>query len=408
MKSFSEQAGFYLLKVKPSAPSIPSMLHRVSLHMLFWIGLFLLTRYQAVRIFSRTASNPDGINFMSVSHIALLMASFYGLSFLLLPKFRYQVKHIGWALIGTLLLYWVLVCCFTWWDFDFVVSHFPPTPFFYKMTVNEFEKHGFWGFFMNPTIILFVWAQNISYLTIPLMFKGIRDTIRFSERTIKLERDKYQLENDKVVLELSFLRSQINPHFLFNALNNLYGLFKKRDAKAEDTLFSLSSMMRYSLYETQRDLVLLSDELSFVEQYVKLERLRHRDRSCITLAVSGATHDDYQIPPLTLITFIENAFKHGLNACPIGGWVRVDIVINEAEDKLYFRVANNKPTNRLSEAPGASGLGLGNVRKRLDLLYPSGYDLYVDDQETVYSVSLTISLHGNSINNQPTASLSYR
>lgn len=240
------------------------------------------------------------------------------------------------------------------------------------------------------------------------MFKGIRDTIRFSERTIRLERDKYQLENDKVVLELSFLRSQINPHFLFNALNNLYGLFKKRDEKAEDTLFSLSSMMRYSLYETQRDMVPLHDELTFVEQYVKLERLRHRDKSCISLAISGATHDHYHIPPLTLITFIENAFKHGLNACPVGGWVRIDILINETENTLNFRVANNKPSERPSIVPGASGLGSGNVRKRLDLLYPNGYELHVDDQVALYNVSLILSLHGNSINYQPTASLSYR
>ncbi len=408
MKYLSEQAGFYLLKVKPRTPSLPSTLRRVGLHTLFWIALFLLTRYQVLRMFSRTASNPEGINFMSFSQITLLMVSFYGLSFLVIPKFRYHFRNIGWILVSTMLLYWIFLCAYTWWNFDFVVKHFPPTPFFYKMTVEEFEKGGFWGFFINPTITLFVWAQNISYLTIPIMFKGIRDTIRFSQRTIRLERDKYQLENDKVVLELSFLRSQINPHFLFNALNNLYGLFKKRDAKAEETLFSLSSMMRYSLYETQRNLVPLYDELTFVEQFVKLERLRHRDKSCITLTISGATRDNHLIPPLTLVTFIENAFKHGLNACPIGGWVRVQIVIDEPENQLLFRVANNKPAERPTVAPGASGLGLGNVRKRLDLLYAGGYNLEVDDHSTTYTVSLTLPLHGQSIDHQPTASLSYR
>ena len=408
MNILIEQTGYYLLKVKPSNSSLLYVARRGTIHLLFWVGLFLLTRYQVLRIFSRTESNPDGINFMSFSHIALLMVLFYGMSFLVIPRFRYHFRHIGWALIGSVILFWVFVCLYTWWNFDFVVRHFPPTPFFYKMTVDEFRKDGFLGFFINPTIILFVWAQNISYLTIPVMFKGIRDTIRFSERTIRLERDKYQLENDKIVLELSFLRSQINPHFLFNALNNLYGLFKKRDIKAEETLFNLSSMMRYSLYETQRDLVPLRDELTFVEQYIKLERLRHRDESCISLHVSGSVYDVYQIPPLVLVTFIENAFKHGLNACPVGGWVRIEIVVDQVKSELRFQIANNKPAEPPAVTPGASGLGLDNVRKRLDLLYPGRYQLEVNNQPTIHFVKLTLSLHGNPISTEPMPSLSYR
>ena len=405
MKSLSEQAGYYLLKIKPSTPSIQAVLFRVGIHVLFWIGLFLLTRYQSVRIFSRTVSNSAGINFMSISHIALLMISFYGLGLVLLPKFRYRFQNVAWIFVGIVLLYWIFVCGFTWWNFDFVVKHYAPTPFFYQMTVDEFRKGGFWGFFTNPTIVLFVWAQNISYLTIPFMFKGIRDTIRFSERTIKLERDKYQLENDKVVLELSFLRSQINPHFLFNALNNLYGLFKKRDAQAEDTLFSLSSIMRYSLYETQHDLVPLTKELDFIEQYIRLERIRHRDQSCIWLQVDGAARDEHLVPPLTLVTFIENAFKHGLNATPTGGWVRVEVTIAEHENKLIFRVINNKPTQRSSVTDGASGLGLDNIRKRLTLLYSNSYCLEVDDQPDTYMVTLTLSLYAEHTRNQHAVTL---
>ncbi len=185
-------------------------------------------------------------------------------------------------------------------------------------------------------------------------------------------------------VELKFLRSQVNPHFLFNTLNNLYALVSTNNPQSLIALEKLSSLLRYSLY-TQEDLIPLDRELAYVHDLIHLESLRIHGLAPPTLSVSGATAD-WEIPPLILVPFVENAFKHGALTCPDQP---LRIRLDAGPSRLAFSVTNSlRPTEHQTD--GVGGIGLSNVRKRLDILYPGAHELVVHRAVTTFSVRLTI------------------
>ena len=192
-----------------------------------------------------------------------------------------------------------------------------------------------------------------------------------------------ELERENLSQQLEYLRYQINPHFFMNTLNNIHALVDIDPAKAQETIVELSKMMRYVLYEGDKQGVPLSQEFDFIRHYVSLMQLRYTDKVHITLDLPQET-SDRQIPPLILINFIENAFKHGISyqheSC-------IEIKAEVKVDKLQF-VCRNSKSEKSNEEKG--GVGLENVRKRLDLLYDNNYTLHIDDMADIYSVSLVV------------------
>ena len=190
--------------------------------------------------------------------------------------------------------------------------------------------------------------------------------------------------------ELRFLKSQINPHFLFNTLNNLYALTLKKSDKAPEIVIKLSEMMRYMLYECNEKRVPLVKEVNYLRNYLDLEQLRQSDKISINFTVEGDIGNQ-EIAPLLFIPFLENSFKHGLNTQIREGFV--DIRMKVADQDVEFYIENSKgemviqPTGRPS-----GGIGLENVRRRLNILYPDRYNLRVSDNPNTYSVYLTIEL----------------
>ena len=194
-----------------------------------------------------------------------------------------------------------------------------------------------------------------------------------------------ELERENLSQQLEYLRYQINPHFFMNTLNNIHALVDIDPTKAQETIVELSKMMRYVLYEGNKQGVPLSQEFDFIRHYVSLMRLRYTDKVHITLDLPQET-SDRQIPPLMLITFIENAFKHGISYQHDSF---IEMKAEVKDDKLQF-VCRNSKSEKSNEEKG--GVGLANVRKRLDLLYDNNYTLHIDDTADIYSVGLVVPL----------------
>ena len=205
-------------------------------------------------------------------------------------------------------------------------------------------------------------------------------------------RQKTKVENESMQSELRFLKSQINPHFLFNTLNSLYALTLKKDDKAPDIVIKLSEMMRYMLYECNEPRVPLRKEINYLQNYLDLERLRQRKGIDIQLKVNGSVQEQ-MIAPLMFIPFLENAFKHGVNANIKDGFVIA--TLNVERNAVHFIIENSKgsvmPTQLHGNRP-SGGIGLVNVRRRLELLYPGGYELNIRESPSTYAVHLDLEL----------------
>ena len=214
-------------------------------------------------------------------------------------------------------------------------------------------------------------------------------SLGFAFERFELESKQKAIENERLSAEINFLKAQINPHFLFNTLNNLYYLAYTHSENTTEVISKLSQMMRYMIYESNHDRVRLSQEIEYMENYISLERLRLNNQIPIHFNVSG-TNLDVMIAPLILITFLENAFKHGaVNNFP-EAWIDINLEIQD--HSLIFQIKNSKPENGQLVVQEKSGIGLQNVKRRLELVYPQKYKLVTSDQADIYSVELILNL----------------
>ncbi|MFN8341182.1 MAG: histidine kinase [Cyclobacteriaceae bacterium] len=212
--------------------------------------------------------------------------------------------------------------------------------------------------------------------------------IRFAAEWFELESRRREVENEKLTAELNFLKAQINPHFLFNTLNNLYYLAYTQSPNTTEVVAKLSQMMRYMIYDSNYPLVRLNKEIEYMQNYISLERLRLNNQIPVRFDVDGVT-EDVQICPLILITFLENAFKHGVSSDAPGSWVNLLIKVTGSE--CLFVVENSKrPESQRTD--GKSGIGLQNVQRRLHLSYPEKHTLVIRNTEDQYRVELKIDL----------------
>ncbi len=184
---------------------------------------------------------------------------------------------------------------------------------------------------------------------------------------------------------MAFLKSQINPHFLFNSLNNIYSLAYQKSDATPDAILKLSEIMRYMLYESNENLVSLEKEIIYLRSFIELQKLRFKENAQVILEVEGQVHQQH-ILPFILISFVENAFKHGLATDPENP---IHINISVFEDKLLFTIKNKK-SNLNKDQTG--GIGMVNVKRRLDLIYPNQYKLTIENNTDDYSSELFLNL----------------
>ncbi|CAM1343023.1 sensor histidine kinase [Tenacibaculum amylolyticum] len=194
------------------------------------------------------------------------------------------------------------------------------------------------------------------------------------------------IKNEQKKNELLHLKSQVNPHFFFNTLNNLYGLVKKDTDKAQQLILTLSDMMRYSIYEGEKKLVSLADEITFIENYIHIHTSRYHKKTQISFQ-KNIDQPDYKIVPLLFINLVENAFKHGVeNLCEDAF---INIQITAQEQQLTFVIENNVDPSYMSET---EGIGLKNLKRRLELIYPNNHKFSQQKKDTLFTATLNINL----------------
>ncbi|MGA9651434.1 sensor histidine kinase [Pedobacter sp.] len=209
--------------------------------------------------------------------------------------------------------------------------------------------------------------------------------IKFAADWFANENIQRNLESERKEMELQFLKSQLNPHFLFNSLNNIYSLAYQKSDKTADAIMKLSEIMRYMIYESNTPTVSLSKEVDYLKNYIELQKIRFKDGAFIEMTLNGEI-DNQKVVPLMLISFVENAFKHGVVNDPAEP-VKIDIIANQKI--LHFSVINKK-NNQNKDAQG--GVGLPNVERRLQLIYPDRYKLNVVNSATHYTCELMIDI----------------
>lgn len=227
----------------------------------------------------------------------------------------------------------------------------------------------------------------IRHLINTLIYTVISLFITFIVGWIKTQKQKDELEKQNQHAELALLHSQINPHFLFNTLNNLYSLVYRKSPGAPDALMKLSDILRYMLYSSNSEKVPLEKEIAYIRSYIELQQLRLSTPDFIKLEVSGSI-EGKEIPPMLLITFIENAFKHGNKAVKAPGII---IAICNNDEEFTFEITSYMVNGQLQNKDPQKGIGLQNVKRRLELIYPGRHDLLLGLGEDKFYVKLRIN-----------------
>jgi two-component system LytT family sensor kinase len=250
------------------------------------------------------------------------------------------------------------------------------------------SKAGWMGCFTDGVAAYWNFAFSFEVVLIYLAFKIFNDILLFRE-------NKQKLEKENIALELDFLKSQINPHFLFNTLNSIYSRTVDVNEEASELVLKLAELMRYSLYRTGDERVLLSDELRYIQSYIDLEKYRYSEKPDISFDTDGMT-PEYKIPPLLLIPLVENAFKHGIGKNnDEASFVKISALIEDSV--LYFSVENSLSRgikkNVLPNRDGRDGgLGIATLKRRLNLLYPASHHFTTEASDDRYEVMLQIPL----------------
>ncbi|MFA6086704.1 sensor histidine kinase [Mucilaginibacter sp.] len=303
--------------------------------------------------------------------IHMVWAGLFYLNFLFLaPKLLYKNKIAVFLLILIVIL--VSVVYLNNWLDDVTGSKEAILKIFNKKASKDNSHDNYW------TIISV------------LVLLGISSIIAISKK-IKLDQAAFQAtEKDKVTTELSLLKAQINPHFFFNTLHTIYALADSNTAASKDAIYTLSHMMRYVIYETKNDLTELEKEIKFVEDYIKLMKLRLTDNVQVIFE-KQANLKNYDLAPMLFLPFIENAFKHGISSVN-PSYVYIDI--SQSANTVRLEVKNSLFKEKAKYLEESNGIGIANTKRRLDLLYPGRYTLDIsnDIHTKDYAVVLTLKL----------------
>ena len=230
--------------------------------------------------------------------------------------------------------------------------------------------------------------RNLSFTLMLLISTSISTLISFIKRWKDEEQKNIKVEKEKVEAELAYLKQQINPHFLFNILNSIYSFTLEFPTPASDAILKLSSMLRYMLYSTAQEKVSLQEEVTVISDYIELQKLRLNDHTKISLSIVGDI-DKFKIEPMLLIPILENAFKFGVDSVT-NSFIKIDLRVSESGifhfDVVNSIVINNKKSNK------DSGIGIKNIRRRLDLIYGKSYTFGIVELNGVFRVVLSLKL----------------
>ncbi len=330
-------------------------------HLLFWVVVFVMYWLITAGFMGRYYQEF----IMNLILLPVRMLGTYTLIYLVLPLATEKKKFVSF---GILVLVHALLYGFLIHTTYYFINSFPE--------YYDFSKQPLF----NPTKIL---TKSVSGYVIPAIAAAI---IIFKKWYTDDQKNK-RLTEEKMKAELNFLKSQIHPHFLFNTLNNLYALTLIKSEKTPDIVLKLSDLLDYMIYQSNDEFVPLTKELEIVEGYIELEKMRYNERLNLIYEVKGEA-DKHQIAPLILLPFIENCFKHGASKNRINPSIHIQI--NIEPNALTLKVTNSIPVENINDEPENNGIGLSNVKRRLELIYPDRHILMIKNETKVFEVELTI------------------
>lgn len=289
----------------------------------------------------------------------------------LMPKFLNQQKNLLFALYMLVLLFaiYALYLCLRINYLD--VKYFE----YYNLASKKYASLSFWKRLTDFPVLL---SKSILFIT-PT---GLLLLARFYKNQQKF----LQLNEQKKTAELSALKNQLNPHFLFNTLNNLYALALKKSDKTPEVISKLSDILDYMLYRCNEKYVSLEKEIELIENYLTLEKIRYGKRVAITFET--VVEEEVKIAPLLLLTFVENAFKHGVSQEI--NQATIDINLQTKANEIVFTIKNSIPKQQASDKTSKEAIGLKNVQQQLALLYPNAHQLHIQATTHTYTVHLNI------------------
>jgi len=327
-------------------------------HIFFW-GILIAFFVLMMRTYTKTGVTDL---LVYILFYAIDISLFYINYLLLIPRFLDKKRY---GLYAVNIVFSLILFGFIKYGFAVIFKQ-------YVLVHGKGPAMGFGVYFLSTTIT-------------NLIFLFLSTILKFTVDWFLNERVQRDLENQRLSAELAFLKSQINPHFLFNSLNSIYSLAYQRSETTPEAILKLSEIMRYMLYECNDNKVDLVRELQYLQNYIDLQKIRFGAKAYIDFKIEGEIQNQ-QIVPLLLIAFIENAFKHGVANDAL---TPIRILVDVDESHLHFYIQNKKHTNNRDEA---GGIGLNNVKRRLDLLYPGKYNLDIRDETNTYTIELSLVL----------------
>jgi two-component system, LytTR family, sensor kinase len=370
----------WYLRFYPTVGTPPN--RRLKIHFCYWLFYFIFSYFSLINGLSPIDRIVVSFHLVFLGAILYYIPAYFALPLLFTTKqfylgillflLTYVLQHLEKLGFNTLVLKYNI---------------HPPNGFTYK-NVQEFVDGGAWGMLSPKNIFREIYFASQAIM-VPFFLKFSRMLLYNS-----INNKKIMLEKNKV--EIDYLRSQINPHFLLNTINNIYSQIITKDDTAPDSIIALSDLMKYLLHNAKEPSISLEQEINFIESYINWEKLKDSKKNNINFSKKG-DYQNLQIAPLLLINFIENAFKHvGSNEGKTG---IIEIQMNIKDDILEFMIENTKPNTIMkSDQKPEGGLGLKNVSQRLNVLYPQNHKLFFEETEDYFNVNLTINL--NKINIQ--------
>lgn len=334
-------------------------------HLLFWI-IYLIV-FSAWAGFDIVRNFREGIETTIVFMPANLIYA-YGIIYWLVPRFLIKEKYVKFCLM------------FGVWMLAGLVMNFL-SRYYILLPLREGRPNLSFNYAYKE---IFAFGSFVVMNTVG-MFGGFIKFFKLWNAELK---QKQFAEKEKINAELELLKAQLHPHFLFNTLNNLYSLVYEKSDRAPKMLMRLSGLLSYVLYECKADQVLLSKEVSIIKDYVALEKERYGERLDVSLNFSGDI-EDKMVAPMLFQPFIENAFKHGTSEQLGKVWMSIDLSVKE--NQLYFKIINSWD-NQAAAILEKHGVGIENVKKRLELLYADNFQLQNGVEDDVYIVSLSLEL----------------
>ena len=353
--------------------------YRIIRHLLFWgfwVGYFGIVRKFNPLIYNQTGHFPNLFKSIAESFLIFLPQAVlvYPLLYFILPRYVFTGKYIRASICVIVILFLTIFINVVWlinipWHKGIWLSSY----------VKLFEGDSGLGKILMAYLGAF--QGSLVAAALAVSFK------MFKYYYLKNIRNQ-QLMKENIAAQLQLLKAQVHPHFLFNTLNNIFSQTQTESPKGSKMIMGLSDMLRYILYEGQKPLVALKQELLMITEYINLEKIRYGNKLDVHVLMPDKS-DNLYIAPLLLLPFVENCFKHGASNMLENPWINLTIELKNIT--LVMKLINGKASSK-QNVHGQSGIGINNVRQRLDFLYKEKYDLQIREDEEVFVVDLRLEL----------------